>query len=103
MGNQLNAYSGKDKVKHQSHDVKNIYFRWDGDENQLNDELVCMKRKNYMSTELTIDAVYPDKWNKMQVRYTKAVFSKRTLIDATAKYADLLNIKDEMSKIKVDR
>ena len=39
----------------------------------------------------------------MQVRYTKAVFSKRTLIDATAKYADLFNIKDEISEIKVDR
>ena len=74
-----------------------------GVENQWNDELVCMKRNNYKSTDLTIDAVYPDKWNKMQGRYTKAVFLKRTLIDATAKYADLLNIKDEISKIKVDR
>ena len=52
--------------------------------------------------DLTVDAVYPDKWNKMRVTHAKSVFSLRTLNHGMAKYASILNCGAKVAGIKVD-
>ena len=103
MRNQLKASSGSEKATRHFHDVENTYFGWSGVVNQWNDELIRMKRNNLRLTDLSIDAVNPDKWNKMRVTFAKAVFSKKTLSHGISHHSTLLNCEQEIAKLKVDK
>ena len=100
--NQLLASNSKENAKRKFHDVKDTYFGWAGVINQWNDDLKRMDSSDLRQTYITVDTVYPDKWNKMRATHPNSGFSVRTLNHGMAKYSSILNFGAKVAGIKVD-
>ena len=59
-----------------------------------------MERNNFRLTDLAIEAIQLDKWNKMRVTLSKDVFSKKTLSKVIAHHSTLLDCDQEIAKIE---
>ena len=59
-----------------------------------------MKRNNFRLTDLAIEAIQLDKWNKMRVTLSKDFFSKKTLSKVIAHNSTLLDCDQGSDKIE---
>ena len=60
-----------------------------------------MELNDFRLTDLTIDAVCPDKWNKMRVHHAKAVFSNKTCSQAVSACSEELRCESEIEKVEL--
>ena len=89
------------KARRIFHDKNDNYFGWGGIKAQWDRELDRIQKGMIRLSELTIDCVKSDSWNKMRVTFAKRVFSDKTLSDEFHHYAALMNVEDELTRIQL--
>ena len=99
--NQLLSSDESAKVTRIFHDKNDNYFGWGGIKAQWDRELDRIQKGMIQLSELTIDCVKSDSWNKMRVTFAKRVFSDKTLSDEFHHYAALMNVEDELTRIQL--
>ena len=101
MRNQLKTCSGTDKAARKFLDVDNIPFGWSGVILQWHRDRERVEGGKYRLTDMTMDTVYPDSWNKMRVGVAKQTFSRKTLSEGMDFFAREMDCLETIQKMKV--
>ena len=98
--NQLKSCSGTDKAARKLLDVDDIPFGWSNVILQWHRDRQRMRNGKYRLTDMTMDTVYPDSWNKMRVGVAKRTFSRKTLCKGINFFAREMDFLDTILKLK---
>ena len=101
MRNQLKTCSGTEKAARNVLDVDDIPFGWSNVILQWHRDRQRVENGKYRLTDMTMDTVYPDSWNKMRVGVAKSTFSRKTLSEGMDFFSREMDCLDTILKLEV--